>query len=156
MRRLICLLISLLATPSFAVEEGSKLARTAWAAWKCQVYATYEGDEIKANRLFELGLKAARALVEKHQAGQVKSDDIILNSHATLWFTMDGTTPNPNPSPEFAVGRIYQTVADTVFDEIVTHDDAGRPLPAEKYRLGAAMKDVAVTKFRNANCDLIN
>jgi hypothetical protein len=123
--------ISLAASDAEIESFGDKMS----AAFGCSTYAQVSQDQKEQQRLFQIGLKAARDYVE----GLKSREDLAKGETAAFIRSV---------STDFVVGQMYESVSTHAYDEIV--NQTGQSLNASE------AKTQAERSYRQSNCSLIN
>jgi hypothetical protein len=126
------------SSPSLAAseEEVGKFGDKMSGAFRCSTYADMFHDQKESDRLFQIGLKAARAFVEGMKS---MNDSTLDNMKAWLGKT----------STDFMVGTFWQDATTKARAEIVNG------LSLEKLVDPDVTKRQAERSYRDSNCSLI-
>jgi len=124
---------------SFAAsdEEIGHSADKMRSAFRCLTYARMFHDYKEEQRLFQIGLKAARDFYE----GIKSRSDPTIGEVMAHWVSAD-----------FMVGLTYDRETTKAYDEIVKYDGV---LPRQQWLDPAEAKTEAERSYRNGNCSLI-
>lgn len=129
--------------------EKARNGRVVWSAFQCAVYAEMAGDQKEQARLFDIGVKAGRNFLEALK-GPGMPPEVQSEVPIAVVILLEG------PSPDFIVGRIFESAVRDAYDDIVTRDNSGMPLDASKYTQDLELrKSRAQSKYINANCVLL-
>jgi hypothetical protein len=101
-------------------------------AFKCSIYAQLFDDQKEQKRLFQIGLKAARDLVEG-----MKSRRDLIGDEMMQYFL--------GVSTDFVVGQMYADDAEKAYNDI----------PLEQRFFSSKDNTQAKLQYRNSNCSLI-
>lgn len=128
---------------------GESSAHLAVNAFACSSYAEMIGESNEQKRLFELGVKSARAYIEGVK-GKTISESTLKDIPLLFSLRLGG------PSTDFMVGRVFEGTASHAYDKVVKEDVSGFPItdPA-KWAKGELKTLRAENLFRSANCKLI-
>lgn len=150
MRRFITATACLLSTSAFATPDDAKLGMLTFSAWECHIFASQAGDQAESERLFNLGLEVATEFTTKLRAGKIDRQDTFQHTPMSILGVVQG------PNDDFVVGRIYQMIGSSAFDEIAKKGSDGSTLEVKDWITDpATLKSIAETKFRQANCSMI-
>jgi hypothetical protein len=124
-----------LSSPSFAAsdEELAHLSDKMSGAFKCSIYAQLFDNQKEQKRLFQIGLKAGRNLVEGIKGGHVFGD----GDEMMQYFL--------GVSTDFVVGQMYASDAEKAYNDI----------PLEQRYHTSKDNTQAKLQYRNSNCSLI-
>ena len=122
------------SSPSIAAsdEELGHLGELVSAAFKCSTYAAESNDPKEEERLFQIGLKAARDFVEGMK-NQMKYKEYL-----------------GGVSTDFVVGMMYKEQSDKADDEIRKYHREKPLVPGSD-----EAKNEAKLRYRDSNCSLI-
>jgi hypothetical protein len=124
-------------------------ARLTWSAFTCATYAELHGNTREQERLFGVGLNAARVFV-----GRVK--DQTLPEAERREIPIGILLLLGGPSVDFVVGRIYEGAMGSAYDDVVKEDASGLPiLDPRQWADGELKVSKAQRKYREANCEII-
>jgi len=143
--------VGVLGLISAMANAGPNSARIAWSAFSCAVFAELSGNPTeKKKRLFELGYASTQRFVA-NVASSPEDESIRKDAPIGILMLMGG------PSQEFIVGRIYESVTEQAFDEVVKTDSAGMPVhePSEWLMDDELKKSRAEHLYGQRNCELI-
>jgi hypothetical protein len=143
-------LLLILAVPvAAAAAEDSKLGRVAWSAFQCHQWAASSGSEADAERLFGVGLDAARRFIDGLKSGLIDREEANQFTPIGIGMVAQG------PSTDFIVGRIYSFATEEAHDDLVKERE-GLPQSTQNWITDPELiKTMALNKYQNANCDLI-
>ena len=130
------------SSPSLAAsdEELGKLGDKMRGAFRCSTYASMFHDQKEEQRLFQIGLEAARRFVE----GMKSRKESPMSEVPTLM---------PGASTDFLVGMMYGEQYTNAEDEIEKY----RNEQQRERRLDASQAKIeAEAAYRKSNCSLIN
>ena len=119
-------------------EEINRSIDKMSAAFRCSTYAQLFQDQKEQQRLFQIGLKAARNFWEGVKSG---NDPALRGSPLFLL----------GISTDFAVGTMWERETTKAYDEIVKNG-----LPPKQWLDADAAKTQAELRYRQSNCSLIN
>ena len=122
------------SSPSIAAsdEDLGHLGELVSAAFKCSTYAAESNDPKEEERLFQIGLKAARDFVEGMK-NQMKYEEY-----------------RGGVSTDFVVGMMYKEQSDKADDEIRKYYREKPLVPGSD-----EAKNEAKLRYRDSNCSLI-
>jgi hypothetical protein len=132
-----------------AAEVDAKASKIMWSAWMCSQYASLMEDEAEKERLFLLGYNAGKQFLAGVQAGTITQWERISIVPMIVEMNLSG------PTPEFVLGRLYQSAAGDAFDKVTKKDANGIPLEVKDWITSDEQKSVAETRFRQENCEII-
>jgi hypothetical protein len=125
-------------------------ARKAWSAFSCAVFAELSGKPSEQERLFKLGYTSARRFVAD-MAASPQDESIREGAPVGILLLLEG------PSEEFIVGRIFESVTEHAYDQVVKRDSAGKSIhePAKWLVDEELKKSRANHLYRERNCELV-
>ncbi|HEV7274861.1 MAG TPA: hypothetical protein VGN80_01080 [Devosiaceae bacterium] len=59
------------------------------------------------------------------------------------------------PTPEFVLGRIFESAAGDAHDDVTTEDASGMPLAPKDYVIDELQAMIASSKYSSANCEIL-
>ena len=102
-----------------------------------------EATAFHFNRGYEIGQR----FVSSALSGEISPDAIRAEVPVYISLSMQG------PSPEFILGRIYETTATDAFDRVVSKDANGAVLPVDRWVMDQDVRRVIAQALRDdANC----
>ena len=136
---------------SHAQEPERHLARVAHAAFECSVYAGMISKEDEHDRLFSLGYAAIKDFFELLENGALS--DEYLSQHVPV-----GVSAVWNgPTTEFRIGRIYESISQYAYDNVVKEDENGLLKPVEKWITDTKLREsIAFDHYRKRNCEILS
>lgn len=135
---------------SYSAEEDARSAKIMYSAWRCSTYAEIKGDMAEQNRLFKLGYEKGRQFMDAALGGTITDEERRNFVPIIVGMLMAG------PTPEFVLGRIFESAASRAYDDIATKDANGMPLaPADYVRDERLTASIASTKYMQANCEIL-
>jgi hypothetical protein len=149
-KSILTLLLAALSTGANANDKaGDSPASLAVSAFLCSTYAEMIGESNEQMRLFELGVKSARAYIEGVKSKTI-SENTVKDIPLLFSVRLGG------PSTDFMVGRVFEGTANHAYDKVVKEDVSGFPItdPA-KWAKGELKTLRAQNLFRSGNCKLI-
>ena len=133
-----------------AVEDDARAAQVMWNAWLCAVYAELKGDADEQGRLFTLGYSKGKQFVDATVAGTITPEEGRTIVPMVVGMLMAG------PSPEFVLGRIFESAVGQAFDDVTAEDANGMPLAPADYVVDDELRAlIATNKYMRSNCELI-
>lgn len=144
-------LLALMPGAAFAGDGAAEaqLSRRMMIAFVCSIFAGVAGTADEEKRLFELGISDGRAFIEAYRNGKISES--VLNNEVPMLGVLALMS---GPSDDFMLGRIYESVANSVFKELYPTADtrafarAGdKPTPTDNV--------TAKLKYQDANCAFI-
>jgi hypothetical protein len=133
-----------------AAEVDARAARVMLSAWMCSEYAEIKGDEAESERLFLLGYGAGKQFLAAAKAGTITPEERHSTVPMVLQWMMSG------PTPEFILGRMYESATSDAFDKVTAKNANGFPLEVKDWITDDKLKtSIAETKFVQANCEII-
>jgi hypothetical protein len=150
MRIAITMLATLLASSALSSPEDAKQGRYALSAWQCFAYASNAGKKEEVERLFNVGLEAAKKFLDAARANKISREDANSNTPMIVLWSSQG------PTVDFAAGRIFEAVSTDTLDKMAKTGVDGVLLPTEKWITDKELlKSIGETKYEQSNCDLI-
>ena len=150
LRFLAALALVSLATPGKGDEAAARDGVLMWRAWLCQQYAYYAKNETETQRLFQVGYEAGQRFVAAVSEGHLSPEEANSIVPLTVLMVLSG------PSQEFVLGRVFESAASHVGDEIMKQSLDGAPLDIADWI--SAPEDLQVRgdlKLNQGNCELI-
>jgi hypothetical protein len=142
-------IILLFITVAQANESEINRGLLAWSAFQCATFAELSENIEEQERLFKLGFKTSRALLNDIQNEKISPKEKEKIPVGIL-FVLAG------PSVDFVVGRIYSAAVDDAYESVVKKDSNGLiQLDPTKWANGELRKIKAANKFRDSNCGLL-
>lgn len=133
-----------------AAEDDARAAQVMWNAWLCSIYAELKGDTDEQGRLFTLGYSKGKQFIDAAVAGTITPEEGRTIVPMAVGVLMAG------PTPEFVLGRIFESAAGQAFDDVATEDANGMPLAPADYVVDDELKaSIATNKYMRSNCELI-
>lgn len=134
-------LIALLSSPASAQE--AHLGRLSWSAFHCSSLASQSAQADEQQRLFQVGYESGLRYIEAVRAGRVTEEQV--RSETPIGFSLG----LGGPSPDFMLGRIYETAADKAYDDVTEQISTPNAFDAEIRQV------VAGNLFQQSNCTLL-
>ncbi|MBY3363739.1 hypothetical protein [Rhizobium laguerreae] len=151
MRFTVAMLVTLFASSALASPEDAKQGRYALSAWQCFAFASNAGRNEEVERLFNVGLEAAKKFLEAVRADKISREDANSNTPMIVLWSSQG------PTVDFAAGRIFEAVSAQTYRDMAEKDSTGMTLPVDKWITDKeTLKSIGESKYRTANCELIN
>jgi len=109
-----CFSLMLIANPAAATEssEFAEMGKASWSAFECAVYAEKSKNIEEQKRLFLHGYNQGKLFIEAIKSKKIEAEDISKRVPLYMPMLLSG------PSTDFMLGRIYEFIADSVYDEI--------------------------------------
>ncbi|MEO4042427.1 hypothetical protein AAFN47_12555 [Hoeflea sp. CAU 1731] len=133
-----------------AAEKDAEAAKIMYSAWLCSIYAELKHDTAAQDRLFKLGYQNGRQFMDAALAGTITKEERKAVVPYVVVLLMAG------PTPEFVLGRIFESAARDAYDDVVAEDPNGIPLDPADYVTSDELKaSIATTKYMKANCEIL-
>lgn len=117
------------------------------AHWRCQVWSGMAGDEESALAHSNQGYASGSRFVAAARSGQIDQTDLDATVPIYILFSLGG------PSDDFVLGRLYEMTTQNAFDQIVTRNKDGVPLPPSDYVTDTEVQSVMAGELaRSSNC----
>lgn len=150
MLRALALVAAFLPQTAIASEEDAKAAMVMWTAFECGLYAEMTGDRDRQAFLYERGIEAGKQFFAAVEAGTITEEEQRKHVPYMLPMLAQG------PSVDFVLGRIFESVMNSAYDDVVKEDDAGLKLPMEEWINDDELKKSrAQLLYQRSNCDLL-
>jgi hypothetical protein len=152
MRIIFCIAIWLMffQTTAMGQEEKARLAQRMYSFFHCSSLALLAGNDKEANRLFALGINDGRAFLAAVEKRQITQEQMSEHVPVGITLKMKG------PSADFILGRVYESIRNDTYTEVVKLDDTGFPLAPDKVILDPEFRKMKSDRnFRRANCELL-
>lgn len=121
---------------SYAVQ-----ARAAWSAFECSSLAGVLDRPAERAQLQRYGYEQGKEFIGAYQAGSISKDDIDSNVPVDFLDVLDG------PSPDFMLGRLYESIRDYVGEDIDRNVD--------DHTSESEVKQRASVQYSERNCAII-
>jgi hypothetical protein len=129
--------------------EKARQARTMWSAFQCGIYAEMSGEREEQARLFDVGIKAGRDFIDAINKKQIPPDVAEREVPIGVNLVFGG------PTPDFIIGRIFESASKDAFDSIVTKDN-GIALENSKWVMDSELRKAkAKTQYLKGNCVIV-
>lgn len=129
-------------------REYAIMGRQAWAAFSCSILSIYTKKPKESDRLFLYGYNRAKIFLKALRLNKINPVDVNNNVPMGMLWNLYG------PNEEFIIGRIYQSVLDSIDQE---YDSRFR-----EFLHSGASGDYSVIRvermekeFRDKNCNLL-
>jgi hypothetical protein len=122
-------------------EDFARMAQATWSAFECSTLATKTGDAKEQERLFKFGYEQGLKFIEALEAKRISNDDLRAEAPMVVLLLLQG------PTPDFILGRIYQTAEESALEDVLKTGETLNPDESQKV--------IAQNKFHKANCELI-
>lgn len=120
-----------------------------WSAFVCSKYAEMYGNRSEYKRLFELGYHVGMKFINDIKNKKIPDSEAERTPIGVL-LGLSG------PSTDFSIGRIFESSANSAFDEIVKEDSRGLPIYNPTQWADDKLRIIrAKNKFNTSNCALI-
>lgn len=150
MQRALALVAAFLPHNAVASEADAKAAMVMWTSFECGTYAEMSGDRERQGVLFERGMTAGKQFFAAVEAGTITEEEHREHVPYILPMLAQG------PSVDFVLGRIFESVMNSAYDDVVKEDMAGLPLPIEEWINDDELKKSrAQLLYQRSNCDLL-
>lgn len=138
------------STPAFASQADARAAKIMYSAWQCSTYAEMQGKADEQGRLFTLGYEKGKQFIAAAAAGTITKEESRTIIPMVVGMLMAG------PTPEFVLGRIFESAAGDAYDDVAKRDPSGAPLaPADYVVDKSPISSIASTKFEQGNCSAL-
>jgi hypothetical protein len=124
--------------------QSARDGRVMWSAFECGLFAEMSGNKEEQERLFGIGIKAARQFINALQNGQISPEAV--RSEVPIGVTMYLS----GPSVDFIIGRIFENATKDAFDAVVERKNGQATIRDDEVR-----KSNARHKYGEKNCALI-
>lgn len=142
-RLILIAMLGLLVSPAMAQDSATyaQMAKATWSAFECSSLASKLKKPTEQARLFKFGYSQGKDFIAALQTGKIKRDDLSSNAPVGILFLLEG------PTPDFMLGRIYESAQDNALKEIYRVGD--------HFNTGEEQELAASNKFASSNCQLI-
>lgn len=127
--------------------------RLSWAQFECALYSSMGSDNKAAEKQhFDSGYESLKVLLEKLEQGEINDEQIQKEIPIGIILLI----AEGGPSADFIIGRVYNTVYQDAYDEVVKEDRNGTLLPPEKWRRDEELIQIMADNLYNkSNCGLL-
>jgi hypothetical protein len=140
----------LVASASQAAEADAMAAKIMYSAWQCSIYAELKGDTDAQGRLFTLGYKKGKQFMDAAAAGTITAEEGRTIVPIVVGLLMAG------PTPEFVLGRIFESAAGDAYDDVATEHASGLPRAPKDYVIDDKLQAIIASKeYSAANCEIL-
>ncbi|MDO8401471.1 MAG: hypothetical protein Q7T45_27055 [Bradyrhizobium sp.] len=129
--------------------EKARQARTMWSAFQCGIYAEMSGERQEQARLFVVGIKAGRDFIDAINKNQIPPEVAKREVPIGVNLVFGG------PTPDFILGRIFESASNDAFDDVVKKDN-GIALENSKWIMDSELRKAkAKTQYLKGNCVIV-
>lgn len=122
-------------------KQYAIMAREAWSAFQCSIWASQKDDHKETERLFYFGYEKGKEFIGALEAKKINEEDA--KREVPIGFSMSLS----GPTPDFALGTIYSAATDDAYK--ATEADISDP------NWEAIKKTNAMHKYQDSNCMLL-
>lgn len=145
-KRLLHLLVAFLLLPlSGEAQEGRnaeiEAGNTLWSAFECAAFASVAKLNTEQERLFKLGYEKGAIFIKAVAEGRISIQELRSGVPSGVAMYLQG------PTPDFMLGRIYESALDSSLKNIFTTNGSYNPADLQV--------TLAETEYRKHNCALI-